>query len=66
MMETLTLKSFLDRVQELIATNKISQAGITPSQVQATRNRRRELIEALENFEKANKVVYRPERPKFV
>lgn len=66
MMETLTLKSFLDRVQELIATNKINQAGITPSQVQATRNRRRELIEAIENFERANKVVYRPERPPFV
>jgi hypothetical protein len=66
MMEVLTLKSFLDRVQELIATNKINQAGITPSQVQATRNRRRDLIEAIENFERANKVVYRPERPHLV
>lgn len=65
-MEALTLKSFLDRVQELIATNKISQSNITPSQVQATRNRRRDLIESIENFERANKVVYRPERPHFV
>lgn len=66
MMETLTLKSFLDRVQELIATNKISNSNITPSQVQATRNRRRDLIEAIENFERANKLVYRPERPHLV
>ena len=65
MMEALTLKSFLDRVQELIATNKITQAGITPSQVQATRNRRRDLLDFVENFEKTNKVVYRPERPNF-
>jgi hypothetical protein len=66
MMETLTLKSFLDRVQDLIAKNKINQSGIMPSQVQATRNRRRELMEAIDTFEKANKVNYRPERPKFV
>lgn len=66
MMEALTLKSFLDRVQELIATNKISDSNITPAQVQATRNRRRDLIEAIENFERANKLVYRPERPHFV
>jgi hypothetical protein len=65
-METLTLKSFLDRVQELIATNKIGPSGITPTQVQATRNRRRDLMESIENFERANKVVYRPERPRLV
>ncbi|MDX2145167.1 MAG: hypothetical protein SFV19_17560 [Rhodospirillaceae bacterium] len=65
-METLTLKSFLDRVQELVAKNKIAQSNISPSQVQATRNRRRDLMEAIENFERANKVVYRPERPAFV
>ena len=63
MAETLTHKSFLDRVQELIATNAIGNAGITPALVQATRNRRRDLIQQIENFEGANKVVYRPERP---
>lgn len=66
MMEVLTLKSFLDRVQDLVAKNKINQSGIPPAQVQATRNRRRELMEALENFERVNKVTYRPERPKLV
>lgn len=63
MTEALTHKSFLDRVQELIATNAIGNAGITPALVQATRNRRRDLIQQIENFEGANKVVYRPERP---
>ncbi len=66
LMEALTLKSFLARVQELIATNKISNSDISPSQVQATRNRRRDLVEAIENFERANKLVYRPERPNYV
>lgn len=63
MAEALTHKSFLERVQELIATNTIGNAGITPAQVQATRNRRRDLIQQIENFESANKVIYRPERP---
>jgi hypothetical protein len=63
MAEALTHKSFLDRVQELIATNAIGNAGITPALVQATRNRRRDLTHQIENFEGANKVVYRPERP---
>ncbi|MBL8630938.1 MAG: hypothetical protein JNM81_14990 [Rhodospirillaceae bacterium] len=66
LMEALTLKSFLARVQELIATNKISSSDISPSQVQATRNRRRDLVESIENFERANKLVYRPERPNIV
>ncbi|MCA0201694.1 MAG: hypothetical protein LCH56_12800, partial [Proteobacteria bacterium] len=63
MAEALTHKSFLDRVQELIATNTIGNAGITPALVQATRNRRRDLTQQIESFESANKVVYRPERP---
>ena len=65
MTEALTHKSFLDRVQKLIATNAIGTAGITPALVQATRNRRRDLVQQIENFKGANKVVYRPERPNF-
>ena len=61
--ETLTHKSFLDRVQELAAQNALSNTNITPSLIQATRNRRKELITQIENFESVNKVVYRPERP---
>lgn len=65
MNEALTHKSFLDRVQELIAENALSGTNITPALTQATRNRRRELIDQIENFEEVNKVSYRPERPSF-
>ena len=63
MTEALTHKSFLDRVQELIAENALSKTNITPALTQATRNRRKDLIGQIESFEEVNKVVYRPERP---
>jgi len=63
MAEALTHKSFLDRVQELIAENALASTNITPALTQATRNRRRELIDQISNFEEVNKVSYRPERP---
>ena len=63
MMEALTHKSFVDRVQEMIATNTIGQSNITPALVQATRSRRRDLLQMIEHFESAHKIVYRPERP---
>lgn len=66
MSEALTHKSFLDRAQEMAADNTIKNTSITPTYIQATRNRRTDLIQQIENFEKANKVVYRPERPAFV
>ena len=65
MTEALTHKSFLDRVQELIAENALASTNITPALTQATRNRRRELIDQIENFEEVNKVAYRPEKPSF-
>ena len=66
MTEALTHKSFLDRAQEMVADKTIDSSSFTPSFVQATRNRRRDLVQTIENFEKANKVVYRPERPSFM
>ena len=66
MSETLTHKAFIDRVQEMIANNTISESNITPAFIQATRNRRKDLIGQIENYEQANRVVYRPERPNFV
>ena len=65
MAEALTHKSFLDRVQELIAENALSSTNITPALTQATRQRRRDLTEQIANFEEANKVGDRPERPNF-
>ena len=64
--ETLTHKSFIDRVQDMIATNQMQDSHITPAQIQATRNRRKDLIQQIEDFEQANKVVYRPERPNLI
>lgn len=66
MTEALTHKSLLDRVQEMAAGDADDRSAFKPAFVQATRNRRRDLVEVIENFEKANKVVYRPERPSFV
>ncbi len=66
MTEALTHKSFLDRVQELIAENALNKTNITPASVQATRMRRKELIGQVESFEEVNKVVYRPERPNLI
>ncbi len=66
MTEALTHKSFLDRVQEMVADKTIDSSSITPAFVQATRNRRRDLLESIGDFEKVNKVVYRPERPNFM
>jgi hypothetical protein len=63
MTEALTHKSFLDRVQELAAQNALGKANISPSAIQAARNRRKELLGQLESFEEINKVAYRPERP---
>jgi len=63
--EALTHKAFLDRVQELIAENALASSNITPALTQATRNRRRELTDAIGNFEEVNKVSYRPEKPSF-
>jgi hypothetical protein len=66
MTETLTHKAFLDRVQDMIASNTIAESNITPVFIQATRNRRKDLINQIENYEGANRVVYRPERPNFI
>jgi hypothetical protein len=63
--EVMTHKSFLDRVQEMAAANTLTKSGISPTHVAATRTRRKDLIQAIENFEQVNRVVYRPERPHF-
>lgn len=63
MMEVLTIKSFLDRVQEMAQDGSLSRSNITPTQVQGARLRRKELMNNIENFEKTNKVIYRPDRP---
>jgi hypothetical protein len=63
MMEILTLKSFLERVQEMAADGSLGKSSITPTQVQGARLRRKELQNAIEDFEKVTKLAYRPDRP---
>jgi len=63
LMELLTLKSFLDRVQEMAQENTLSKSNITPTQIQGARARRQTLMESMETFEKVNKVIFRPDRP---
>lgn len=64
-MEALTLTSFLSRVQKMVDDDTIDAAGITPTQVSAARNRKRDLMQQISGFERAHKVTYRPERPSF-
>ena len=63
-MEAMTIKSFLDRVQEMAVDNVLTKSGITPTQVTAARTRHGDILKTIDNFEQANKVAYRPERPK--
>ncbi len=64
-MEALTMGTFMQRVQTLVEQDKISETDITPAQVAAARNRKRDLMQQIIGFERANKVTYRPERPTF-
>ena len=64
-LDATTLKGFLERVQEMAVDGSLQRSSITPAQVQAARMRRRELIGAIDEFEKGNKLMYRPERPNF-
>lgn len=64
-MEALTMKIFMERVQQMVDDNTIETTTITPTQVAAARNRRRDLLQQIAGFEKAHKVTYRPERPSF-
>ena len=49
----------------MAANNTLNKTNITPAQIQGARARRQALVDAVETFEEVNKVIYRPERPKF-
>jgi hypothetical protein len=59
------MTDFLHRVQSMVEDNTIDSTTITPAQVAAARNRKRELMQNITSFEKAQKTTYRPERPSF-
>ena len=64
-LEALTVTAFLERVQNMVNDNSIGSTKITPAQIAAARNRKRDLMQQISGFEKAYKVTYRPERPSF-
>tara|TARA_B110000438_G_scaffold302602_1_gene360810 strand:- start:5278 stop:5649 length:372 start_codon:yes stop_codon:yes gene_type:complete len=64
-MEALTMGVFMEHVQRMIDDNTIGETGNTPTQIAATRNRRRDLLQQVAGFEKAHMVTDRPERPSF-
>ncbi|MEQ8733513.1 MAG: hypothetical protein RIC29_01200 [Rhodospirillaceae bacterium] len=63
--EALTMSEFLQRIQVMVNDNSFESTPITPAQVGAARNRRKDLIDQISAFEKTHKVTYRPERPTF-
>lgn len=64
-LEAITMAEFLHRVQSMVDNDTISSTPITPAQVAAARNRKRDLMQQITAFESAQKVTYRPERPSF-
>ncbi|MFA7430947.1 MAG: hypothetical protein WCZ23_12375 [Rhodospirillaceae bacterium] len=65
MIEALTLKVFLDRIKQMVEENRVSGPTITPAQVAGAMGRRRDLMQFVVGYERANKLTYRPERPEF-
>ncbi|WP_404380372.1 hypothetical protein [Caenispirillum salinarum] len=63
LIEAVNVRMFLERIKAMVEENRISGPPITPAQVQAAMDRRRELVAYVNAFERANKVSYRPERP---
>jgi hypothetical protein len=63
--EALNLKVFLDRIKQMIEENRISGPVITPAQVAGAMGRKRDLMQFIVAYERANKITYRPERPEF-
>lgn len=64
-LEALTMSEFLQRIQSMVDDDTISSTPITPAQVGAARNRKRDLMQQITAFESSLKVTYRPERPSF-
>lgn len=63
--EALTLKGFLDRIKQMVEENRISGPPVTPAQVAGAMGRKRDLMQFIASYERANKITYRPERPEF-
>lgn len=65
LIEALNLKVFLERVRQMVEENRISGPPVTPAQVAGAMGRKRDLMQFIVSYERANKITYRPERPEF-
>ncbi|GAB3450235.1 hypothetical protein GCM10027396_25810 [Insolitispirillum peregrinum] len=63
--EALNLKVFLDRIKQMVEENRITGPVVTPAQVAGAMGRKRDLMQFIVAYERANKITYRPERPEF-
>lgn len=63
--EALTLKVFLERIRVLVEENRVYGSSITPAQVAGAMGRKRDLMQFIQSYERANRVSYRPDRPEF-
>lgn len=63
--EALNLKVFLDRIRQMVEENRITGPVVTPAQVAGAMGRKRDLMQFIVAYERANKITYRPERPEF-
>jgi len=61
--EAMNIKLFLERLKQMVEDNQLSGPPVTPDRVAAAMGRKRELIQFLASFERANKITFRPERP---
>lgn len=63
--EALTLKVFLERIRVMVEENKVYGSAITPAQVAGAMGRKRDLMQFVQSYERANRISYRPDRPEF-
>lgn len=63
--EALNLKVFLDRIKQMVEENRIYGPPVSPQQVAGAMGRKRDLMQFIVAYERANKITYRPERPEF-
>lgn len=63
--EALNLKGFLDRIKQMVEENRIYGPPVSPAQVAGAMGRKRDLMQFIVAYERANKITYRPERPEF-
>ncbi len=63
--EALNLKVFLDRIRQMVEENRVMGPPVSTQQVSGAMTRKKDLMQFIVAYERANKITYRPERPEF-